>query len=118
MIHVAQVLFALLCGHALVDFSLQTEWIAKNKNRHAIPSGYVRALHGPMQTVWPHVLTAHALMHGGAVWLATGSTMMGVYETIAHWLIDFGKCERWYGIHADQGLHVACKLVWLAWMFL
>lgn len=117
MIHTIQVFFAMLCAHALVDFSLQTEWIAKNKNRNAVPVGYVAALHGPMQLVWPHVLTAHALMHGGAVWLATGSTLMGVCETVAHWLIDFCKCEKLYGIHMDQALHVGCKLLWLAWMF-
>jgi hypothetical protein len=33
-------------------------------------------------------------------------------ETVVHWLIDLGKCEKWYGIHTDQALHVACKLLW------
>ena len=27
-------------------------------------------------------------------------------------VIDHGKCQKWYGIHVDQGLHVACKLLW------
>lgn len=108
------VIFKLLVGHAIADFALQTDWIAKNKNRHAIPAGYNPALHGPMQSVWPYVLSAHALIHGGAVYFATGSVMLGVLETASHWLIDFGKCERWYGIHTDQFAHIGLKFVWAA----
>lgn len=103
-------LFLLLCGHALADFCLQSEWVATNKNRHAVPKGYDPARHGPMQRVWPYVLTAHALTHGLMVYLVTGSALFGALETAAHWLIDFGKCERWYGIHKDQWLHIACKV--------
>ena len=33
-------------------------------------------------------------------------------KPFVHWLIDFGKCEKWFGIHVDQGLHVACKVLW------
>ena len=108
------VLFLLLASHALVDFTFQTEWIAKNKNRHAggKPSGYDPALHGPLQTVWPYVLSAHAFQHGLGVYLATNSLGLGLAETAAHWAIDFGKCERWYGIHTDQWLHIGCKVLW------
>jgi hypothetical protein len=35
-------------------------------------------------------------------------------ETVLHWLIDFGKCEKWYSIHVDQGLHLLCKALWFA----
>ena len=105
--------FRLLCGHALADFCLQSEWVARNKNRHASPAGYDPKLHGAKQCVWPYVLTAHALTHGLAVYLATGLLALGLAETVAHWLIDFFKCERWYGIHIDQGLHLACKVAWL-----
>lgn len=112
-----QLLFKLLCGHALADFALQSDFIATNKNRHAIPKGYNPQLHGPMQTIWPYVLTSHALIHGLMVMLATGSVLFGILETLAHWAIDFGKCEKWYGIHTDQWLHVGFKLLW-AWMIL
>lgn len=105
--------FRLLCGHGLSDFSLQTEWMARNKNRHNTPAGYDPALHGPQQTIWPYVLSAHALIHGLAVYLATGVVLLGIAETVAHWLIDFGKCERWYGVHVDQGAHLLCKAGWL-----
>lgn len=110
----ALVAFKLLCGHAFADFALQSDWIAKNKNRHAgPPAGYSAALHGPMQIIWPYVLTSHALIHGAFVLWATGRWDLGVMETVFHWVIDFGKCERWYGIHADQWMHIACKLAWL-----
>lgn len=107
-------LFLLLCSHALVDFTFQTEWLAINKNRHAggAPSGYNPRLHGPLQCVWPYALSAHALQHGLGVYLATGSAVLGAAEAVAHWLIDFAKCEKLYGIHADQALHIACKVVW------
>ncbi len=103
-------LFLLLCAHALADFPLQGEFIAKAKNRHT-PAFNVPAGQRPMK-VWLHALTAHSLIHGGFVYLITGSVAIGVAEVIAHWLIDFGKCENWYGIHADQGLHIACKFAW------
>lgn len=61
---------------------------------------------------WYYWLTAHAIIHGGAVLLITGSLTLGLLETLIHWFIDFGKCEKWFGIHVDQGLHVACKVLW------
>lgn len=104
-----ELLWWLSVGHAFSDFVLQSEWMARAKNRHrptSPPPGQTP------QTVWPYVLTAHALMHGGVVALATGSVRLGVAEAVLHWCIDFGKCENWYGIHADQGMHWLCKIAW------
>lgn len=106
------ILFYLLAAHALCDYPLQGDFIAKAKNRHTpafnIPPGQ------KPQKVWPWVLTAHALIHGGAVALITGNVWLGLAETCAHWLIDFGKCENWYGIHTDQAAHVGCKVIWFS----
>jgi hypothetical protein len=108
-------LFFLLAGHALMDYSLQGDAMAACKCR--------RSTHPVAQSVpWYYWLTAHALLHGAAVgalvfwgyndWnLAVG---FAIAETALHWLIDFGKCERLYGIHMDQGLHVLCKVAWWA----
>jgi hypothetical protein len=108
-------LFFLLAGHALMDYSLQGDAMAACKCR--------RSTHPVAQSVpWYYWLTAHALLHGAAVgalvvwgyndWnLAVG---LAIAETALHWLIDFGKCERLYGIHMDQGLHVLCKVAWWA----
>lgn len=108
--------FLLLAGHALADFALQSPWMAQAKNRNrkvdpaTIPPGQTP------QTIWPYVLTAHALIHGLTVALILGHVVgiyCGIGETVAHWVIDFGKCENKYGIHMDQALHVFCKVAWL-----
>lgn len=104
-------LFWLIAGHALGDFSLQSDAMAKGKNRnrdvsHLVPPGQT------LQKVWPFYLSAHALIMGSLVALATGSIVLGVCETITHWLIDFGKCDNRYGIYCDQAMHLTLKLVW------
>lgn len=104
-------LFKLLCGHAVADYGLQNDFVGRNKNRNAVPIGYNPKLHGPIQKVWPYVLTAHAMIHGAMVIIITGNVYFGMAETLSHWLIDFGKCEKWYGIHTDQWLHIGCKVV-------
>jgi hypothetical protein len=107
-----QVFWQLMVGHALADFSLQHDPMAKGKNRHTvidtsrIPPGQT------VQTVWPYWMTSHALIHGGAVAYITGSYALGAIETVAHWVIDVCKCENKYGIHTDQALHFACKVVY------
>ena len=95
-------LWLLICGHALADFALQSEAMAIGKNRN---STKFRVL------PWGYWLTSHALIHGLAVTLVLGP-IFGVAEFVAHWLIDFGKCESWYGIHYDQMLHLGCKCLW------
>lgn len=105
-----ELFFRLLVGHAVADFALQSGDMARGKRR----SYKVEPPPGQTYTpTWPFYLTAHALIHGGAVYLATGSVMLGIFETMAHWCIDFGKCENWYGINVDQRLHLMCKIVWL-----
>lgn len=47
------ILFWLLVAHALCDYPLQGDFLARGKNRHAWPS----VLDGV--AVWPHALTAH-----------------------------------------------------------
>ncbi len=103
----------LLMGHAIMDFWAQSDALAQMKNRnrdntHRIPPGQ------KPQVIWPYALTAHALMHGSAVWYLTGNVWFGIGETVAHWVIDFGKCENWYGIHQDQALHIVCKMLWVS----
>jgi len=108
-------LWWLIVGHAAGDFWLQSDALAKMKNRHRegkAPPG------ADLQIIWPYALTAHALMHGGIVAMATGSVVLGCIEAVAHWLIDFGKCENWYGIHTDQALHVVCKILYVCSMLI
>jgi predicted DNA repair protein MutK len=108
-------LFSLLaCGHAFADFALQSDLIAKGKNRHTpafnVPTGQT------LQTIWPWVLSAHAAIHAGTVMLITGSLVVGLSEFVLHWIIDFAKCENWTGIHTDQTLHLICKLAFAIYL--
>jgi hypothetical protein len=105
----AKVMFLLVASHVLGDFSLQTDTMAMGKDRHHDP-----ALHG---VDWWYWLTSHALIQGLGVAIVTQSVWLGMAETVAHWLIDFGKVEKRYGIHVDQALHIVCKFVW-AWIYI
>lgn len=92
----------MLAGHALCDYPLQGDFLAKGKNHKA-----------PLPGVpFYHCLLAHAAIHGGMVGLVTGSAGLGLAEFVAHTLIDFSKCHGLFGFDADQLLHVACKAIW------
>ena len=97
--------FYLLIGHAFMDFPMQAGPMAIEKSRHSKSELQ-------KEVPWYYWLTAHALLHGGAVALITGSLGLGIAETVCHWFIDFAKCEGWTNIHIDQALHVVCKIVW------
>ena len=99
-----ELIFWLLCGHALGDYALQGDTMAKSKH----PSNKGTDSYPP----WWHWLTAHAFIHGGLVALITKIWWLGILEAVCHWLIDLGKCNKLYNIHVDQTLHIVCKLVW------
>jgi len=91
--------------HALLDFPLQGDAVAINKNPLAKTE---LQKHVPFY-YW---LGSHALVHGGGVALLTGSVRLGIAETVCHFVIDYGKCVLKYSIHVDQALHMACKVLW------
>ena len=105
-----EIMLKLLIGHALADQVLQPKEMAKGKNRHRKPD-YVPEGQ-KLCACWSYWLSAHALTHGAAVWLVTGSMALGSAEIAAHWMLDFFKCENWTNPHQDQALHIACKVVW------
>lgn len=103
-----ETLFLLLCGHAVADFVLQPEAMGKGKNRHS-------EVHSDEQELfpsWHYWLSAHSLVHGGAVYLITNNIVLGITETIVHGIIDFAKCEGWIGMHQDQALHIGAKVAY------
>lgn len=109
-------LILLLAGHFLMDFALQSDSMAQGKNRHCLSPGYNPDIHGKKLTTWPYWLSAHSACHAISVGYVLSPTL-GICEFIAHWIIDFMKCERWYSIHVDQALHFSTKvilvLIWL-----
>lgn len=100
----AQVLFALLAAHAVADYPLQGDFLSRAKNRFAPVPG----------VPWWQGLGAHALIHGGAVYLITGSLWLGLAEMAVHAVIDDTKCAGRISFNTDQALHVACKCMWVA----
>ena len=97
-----EVLFLLLVGHALADYPLQGDFLAKAKNEKAPIPG----------VPWWQAMSAHCLIHSGAVYLITGSMILAGLEFIVHFLTDRAKCFGWIGFNADQAIHVACKVLW------
>jgi len=96
--------FALLIvAHAVADYPLQGEFLARAKSRFAPVPG----------VPWYQALAAHAVIHGGAVGLITGSLVLGLLEMCSHMLIDDLKCAGRISYNVDQLLHVLCKALWL-----
>ncbi len=96
-------LWWMIVGHAVCDYPLQGDFLARGKNRYCPLPGV---------PAWICLL-AHAVIHGGAVALVTGSVLCGALETLIHILIDDLKCRGLFGFTIDQAMHIACKLVWL-----
>ena len=95
-------LFWMIVGHFACDFPFQPDQLAQAKN----PKNSLARM------PWFYVMMSHCLIHGGAVALATGSTYLGIAETVIHIGIDLAKCKGWTNIHVDQALHLTCKLIW------
>lgn len=101
-------LFGLLVvAHALADYPLQGDFLAKAKNHTAPIAG----------VPWWQAMAAHCVIHAGFVGVLTGSMLLAVAEFIAHFAIDRAKCAGRIGFDADQGFHIWCKLAYVvAWI--
>ncbi len=97
------IFFWLIVGHAVADYPLQGDFLAKAKNHRAPLSGIP----------WKQALFWHAVIHGGAVAGITGSLPLGLAEVLSHASIDWLKCDGRIGFNADQLLHVGCKVAWV-----
>ena len=97
------VFFALAVLHALADFPLQGEYLAKQKVRENADG----------TSEWIVALFAHSLIHAGAVWLVTGSKLLGIVELVLHAGIDAAKGKGRFGLLTDQALHLGCKMIYV-----
>jgi len=111
-------LVKLMMGHALADFALQNPDMAKLKNRNNKPDPSKIPAGQKPTPCWFYFLTAHALIHGGTVWVITDVWQLGIMEVCAHWIIDFAKCENKTNPHVDQLLHFLCKVFYVYLMSL
>lgn len=99
----AMTMIALIGAHALADYPLQGDFLAKAKNRIAPIPG----------VPWWQALTAHSAIHGAAVALITGVWWLFFAEAAMHWLTDDAKCRGKISFNQDQAVHILCKIVWL-----
>jgi Protein of unknown function (DUF3307) len=97
-------LFFLLAAHALCDFPLQGDFLARGKD-HTNP------LYG---VPWYQCLAAHSLIHAGAVAAITGSVGLGAAELVIHAATDYAKCQGLLTFNQDQAIHYGAKLLWAA----
>lgn len=98
---------ALLVLHSLADYPLQGDFLAQGKNPNTVFGA----------DYWPYCLSSHALIHGGAVFLITGSVWLCLAEAVIHALTDLTKCDKKINMFFDQLIHYACKAAWVAIFF-
>jgi hypothetical protein len=99
------ILFAwLLVGHALCDYPLQGDFLARAKNHRQPLPGIAPA--------WG--LFFHALLHAAAVGIITGRAGLALLELVLHIGIDYLKCDGQTSFNVDQWLHVVCKVGYVA----
>ncbi len=117
-------IFLFLCGHSLADAVMQTNTMALGKRRNkSIDMNKVPVGQKPMN-LWYMWLTHHALIHGLIVWsivyLFTKNyiiaTTLGIFETVAHWIIDFLKSEGLFNPITDQLLHLGTKSIYIIYL--
>lgn len=97
---------ALVAGHFLADFSLQGDTMALEKNPNSTTSLQVAV-------PWFYWMTAHCLVHAAIVAAVTGSLAFGAIEFVAHFFLDYSKCQRRISIHTDQAGHLITKAIFI-----
>jgi len=103
MVDTAMMAVLLVGGHALADYPLQGDFLAKAKNRAAPIPG----------VPWWQALGAHAAIHGAFVAVITGLWWLAPCEAAIHWLTDDAKCRGKLTYNQDQAIHIGCKALWL-----
>lgn len=97
-----ELFFLMVFAHALADYPLQGDFLAKAKSHKAPIPG----------VPWYQALSAHSAIHAGAVGLITGSVVLALAEFFIHCATDFLKCDGKISFNTDQFIHVACKAIW------
>lgn len=104
MLDLPMMAVALVAGHAVADYPLQGDFLARAKNRTAPIPGFP----------WWQALGAHAAIHGGFVAAITGIWWLFFAEAAIHFLTDDAKCRGRIDLNTDQAIHLVCKAGWLA----
>lgn len=92
----------LLGWHAIADYPLQGDFLAKAKN-HTAPIPGID---------WWIALLNHSAIHAVGVAFITGSVPLACAEFVLHSVTDWLKCDGRISFRVDQAVHVGCKLIW------
>lgn len=102
-------IICLIFSHYLCDFALQSSYMAKMKSKlNDVKQKLANdGMYGDQvyQMTWFYVLSAHAIIHGGVVYLLTGYVEFFFITMITHGIIDKLKTSYKTNIHQDQFLH-------------
>ncbi len=102
LLNVGSKVLLLFAGHAVCDYPLQGDFLARGKNRF-----------NPILGVpWYQCLFAHSLIHAGMVYLVTQSMTFALLELEIHFITDYAKCAGKLTFNQDQAIHYTCKLLW------
>jgi len=96
------ILILLIAAHALCDYPLQGDFLARGKNHTAPIPG----------VPWWQAMWAHCAIHAGAVFLILGLWWLALAEFVIHFATDRAKCAGRISYNEDQTIHIGCKLVW------
>lgn len=101
----AYLLFYLLAGHFVMDYPLQGDTTAREKN-----PGSTTELqkHVP----WYFWMIAHCFAHSVVVAVLTRSVILTACEFASHFALDYYKCRNKINIHQDQVGHMMMKVVY------
>lgn len=103
IVYFIHTLWWLVVAHVICDLMLQGD-LSRLKHPTTQASGMP----------WQVAMLAHGMIQGSAVWYITGRFELCLLETAAHSTIDYFKCVGRINLEVDQGLHVLCKIVWIA----
>jgi hypothetical protein len=94
----------LLCAHGLGDMAWQHPWIATHKYEY---------IDGTYNKYWFATLSAHSIICGFCVSVATGIWWLGPLEALWHWVTDYLSTHKKISFFWDQVSHLTAKVVWL-----
>lgn len=95
-------IFAMAIWHAIADYPMQGDFMARAKNRLTPVAGIP----------WRTVLLMHGLIHAAGVWLVTGYVSLAIAEVIIHCIVDDLKCRKKISFNTDQFIHLLCKVAY------
>lgn len=105
------ILILLLFWHALADFPLQGDFLARWKQPEFLPLPDQPG--GQRNPIWHWCMGAHCAIQAGGVYVITGWWVLFVLEFVAHAAIDYAKCRGRITFAQDQVLHLGCKILWV-----